>query len=490
VVETSQAVATAAGRPRTLRSLLADSVVFGFALAAAPVALVVATPIVARELGAAQLGVVDLLTALSTSLAVIALAGLDSAAARSYFDYDDTPRRVVVLRTALAAGLIAAAIFAALAMIAVLVFVAASARPIQRDYAVAGLIAFLLIPLANGQVLARARLLFERRRGPYVAAGLLHGLLGVAAAVAFVLAGAGPAGYFAGLCLGALASLAFSARAGRLLEPRTTWIDRPELRRMIRYGLPIVPGSLAIWAVFAIDRTLLASLRGVADAGYYGLASRVSAPLVLAVSAFAVAWGPFIIDQTPARRLDLRARALTMVSAGTGAGFVALVAFAEPLVRLAGGSEYVVNDAHHAVPGIALGWVGWGAATVLSAEFIVVRKTHVVAIATIAAAVANVGLNLVLIPPFGFVGAAWATAASFLLLAAIYWAWERRLAPAPYRPFRLVVVAGTLGVGSLVLIGWVDEKAWVERLVVALVAMVILGATAATDRTSADGGAR
>ena len=134
---------------------------------------------------------------------------------------------------------------------------------------------------------------------------------------------------------------------------------------MIRYGLPIIPGSLAIWAVFAIDRTLIASMRGIAEAGYYGIASRVSAPLVLAVSAFAVAWGPFIIDQTPARRLDVRARALTVVVACAGAGYVALVAFEKQLVELFGGQEFVVHDAQHAVPGIALGWVGWAAATVL-----------------------------------------------------------------------------------------------------------------------------
>jgi O-antigen/teichoic acid export membrane protein len=467
---------------RSLRSVFADSAIFGLGLAAAPIALVVATPVIARELGPAQYGLVDLLTALSTALAVVALAGLDSAVARSYFDYDDPTRRLVVLRTALAGGLGTAIAVAATAIAASIIFVAASERTVATSHVVAAAIAFLFIPLANGQVLARAVFLLGRMRRRYVLAGILNGLLGVAAAVTLVVAGAGPAGYFLGLCVGALASLLFVARVGGLVSLGTAWLDRPELKRMLRYGLPIMPGSLAIWAVFAIDRTLIASMRGIAEAGYYGIASRISAPLVLAVSAFAVAWGPFIIDQTPARRLDLRARALTVAVACTGACFVVLVAFEKQLVELFGGQEFVVSDAQRAVPGIALGWVGWAAATVLSTEFVVVRKTHVIAIATGLTAAANVLLNILLIPPYGFVGAAWATAASFFLLAAIFWAWERRLNPAPYRVGRLALMAVTLAATTAVLVAWIDEDDWALRGAVALVAAAVLGATAATER--------
>ena len=159
------------------------------------------------------------MTALSTALAVVALAGLDSAVARSYFDYDDATQRLVVLKTALAGGLATAIALAATAIAAAIVFVAASERTVATSHVVAAAIAFLFIPLANGQVLARAVFLLGRSRRRYVIAGILNGLLGVVAAVALVLAGAGPAGYFLGLCVGALASLLFAALAGGLVSP-------------------------------------------------------------------------------------------------------------------------------------------------------------------------------------------------------------------------------------------------------------------------------
>jgi O-antigen/teichoic acid export membrane protein len=163
---------------------------------------------------------------------------------------------------------------------------------------------------------------------------------------------------------------------------------------------------------------------------------------------------------------------------------LALVAFEKPLVALLGGSEFVNHDSQRAVPGIALGWVGWAAATVLSAEFVVVRKTYVIAVVTALTATVNVLLYILLIPPFGFVGAAWATAASFLLLAAGYWAWERRMNPAPYRVARLALIGLTLAISTAVLVAWIDEDAWALRGALALVAAAALGATAAKERRS------
>ena len=46
---------------------------------------------------------------------------------------------------------------------------------------------------------------------------------------------------------------------------------------------------------------------------------------------------------------------------------------------------------------------------------------------------------LLLIPPFGLVGAAIASFAGYALLAVLYWWWGRRLDDAPYEPVHLVV---------------------------------------------------
>jgi O-antigen/teichoic acid export membrane protein len=255
-------------------------------------------------------------------------------------------------------------------------------------------------------------------------------------------------------------------------------IDRAQLRTMLGYGLPLVPAALATWVTFAVDRTLLASMRGLFDVGYYALASKIAAPLFMALNAFTVAWIPFILNQPAQRQLELRARAMTAVAAAAGIGYVGILLFTPQLIDLLGGPDF--ERSTKAVPGIALGWLAWGIAFVLATEFVISRRTKVVGLATLVAAVANVLLNLVLIPRYGFAGAAWSTAATFSLLAIIYLVVERRSNPAPYRWARLGVIAAVLAGASVELLRSSDS--FESRLWVALVASAVLATVAGTDR--------
>jgi O-antigen/teichoic acid export membrane protein len=75
--------------------------------------------------------------------------------------------------------------------------------------------------------------------------------------------------------------------------------------------------------------------------------------------------------------------------------------------------------------------------------------------ATIAALIANVALNLALVPPLGIVGAGLALVASYLVVLALMYGFTQRLFPVPYqwgRLARLVLVSSALvGSGELLL---------------------------------------
>lgn len=466
-----------AGSSRGLRSLLNDSVVYGLSVGALPVALLVATPVLTRALDPDGYGTVDVLTALSSLVAILALLGMDNAVARSWFDYSDAQRerRATVVRTGLSAAVVASgAVAAAAAVIAFLL-------GLDRGVALAALAAFGAVPFVNGVAIARTAFLLPRRRGWYVMVGVVQALAGVTVAVALVLLGLGPAGVFLGLAAGALLAGALPLAAGGIAG--RPWLDRAELTRMLRYGVPLVPATAAVWAIFAIDRALVASLRDLEEAGFYGLGARVSAPLLLAVSAFAVAWGPFILGQARERQAEFRARALTALTAATSGLFVVLFLFAGPIVRLLGGSEF--DPGARAVPGVALGWVGWGAATVLMTEFAVTRRTGVIAALTGVAALGNVAANLALIPPFGFVAAAWSTAGTFLGLGALAWLWERRTIRTPYRWGRIASIGLTCSAAAPAALLEEGGAGLVARGLVCVAALSVLAAIALTDRPAA-----
>jgi peptidoglycan biosynthesis protein MviN/MurJ (putative lipid II flippase) len=75
--------------------------------------------------------------------------------------------------------------------------------------------------------------------------------------------------------------------------------------------------------------------------------------------------------------------------------------------------------------------------------------------ATAAALVANIVLNLLLVPPLGIVGAGIALVASYLVVLALMYGFTQRLFPVPYewgRLARVVVVAtGIVAFGELLL---------------------------------------
>ena len=464
--------ATALNHVRGLRSVAGDTLIYGASIAAVPVALILATPILTRALGTSDFGLMDVLSGAVGVTAIAAMLGMDSAITRSYFDVGDN--RAGIAR----AG---ALLVVAVSGLAALVGVGVWALVVGHDLHAAAL-AFLTVPLANALAMARLALLLPRRRTRYLVTAVATAAVAVGAAVAGVLAG-GVAGYFAGLCVGTAAGVALTLAAGRG-EQRLRALDFSGTRSLLRYGLPLVPASAAVWALFAVDRALVAGLRSYEEAGLYGLGAKVTAPMMLATSAFAIAWGPFILSQARELHDVLRARALTVVVAAAAGVLLVLVLFAPLFVRILAPESF--ESAARAVPGVALGWLFWAAATVLASEFAVMRRTRVIAGATLVAAVVNVGLNLALVPRYGFVAAAWTTAASFATLAALYLVLERRTARPPYRYGRLALIGAITAAGCSATLVSADGIGLAFRAVVAVGALLALWAVAATGRGPAD----
>jgi O-antigen/teichoic acid export membrane protein len=99
--------------------------------------------------------------------------------------------------------------------------------------------------------------------------------------------------------------------------------------------------------------------------------------------------------------------------------------------------------------------------------------------AAAAATAVNVGLNLVLIPPLGIVGAGIALVASYLLVLALMYAFTQRLFSVPYEWRRLglvVVTAATLVAGGELLLPTDGADGLIPRIAVWLTFPLVLWA--------------
>jgi O-antigen/teichoic acid export membrane protein len=96
--------------------------------------------------------------------------------------------------------------------------------------------------------------------------------------------------------------------------------------------------------------------------------------------------------------------------------------------------------AYKVVPVVALAYVFQGTNRFFLAGTYIAKKTMRLGPVGLASAGANIGLNLLLIPRYGMLGAAWATAFSFLFMSVLSLVVSQRVYRIPYAFTRVIVV--------------------------------------------------
>jgi O-antigen/teichoic acid export membrane protein len=250
-----------------------------------------------------------------------------------------------------------------------------------------------------------------------------------------------------GLLLGSYASgvpfviwLAATERGRLSLIP-----DRALLRRMFRFGLPTMPAELSLYSLSFVDRVIIVSLIGNAEAGLYALAFKFSQAIQIVVRGFQLAWPPLaysIADDEEAKRVY--SVVVTAFTALCAAIVVAMWLEARWIVRLLADPAFF--DAYKAIGLLALGAALYGLYLALLVVLGRTGRTEFNFPATLAALLANIGLNLWLVPDNGIVGAGVALVLSYALALVLMLLFTQRLFPVPWQWGRLtgIFVSGAL----------------------------------------------
>src|SRR5262249_13733771 len=236
-------------------------------------------------------GAVETLVALSAVLVTLLRAGIPSAFFRFYYADSDMRSRVRLVRTSFWFTMAAATLgLAAGLMLAQPIreplFGSADPRTTLVQTAFVGLWAQM-----NYEQLA-ALFRVEQRPGAFVAASAANAVITIIVS-AVLVAGFewGATGVIVGSFAGTL--VVYSV----LLAYRRTLLglefDPGLLRSMNRFGLPLVPGALALWVINFADRFFLGQISGVREVGLYSISVRLSSVVLLLVIAFSNAWPAF-----------------------------------------------------------------------------------------------------------------------------------------------------------------------------------------------------
>lgn len=224
----------------------------------------------------------------------------------------------------------------------------------------------------------------------------------------------------------ALAELAFGA-LGLVIAYRLTghhikeWkFNYNRAKELLGESWPLLLSGIAVLIYMRIDQIMLGQIVGDTSVGYYSAALKLSEvwytiPIAIMNSATPIITKSFLID---INQYHLRLQKLFNLMTLIGLTLAIPTTFLAPsIIQIIYGKEYLISASILSIHIWSSIFIGWG----LLKDMILVTQglVKIILITTIVGAICNVLLNLILIPNYFGVGAAWATLISQVLSVSV-----------------------------------------------------------------------
>ncbi len=220
-------------------------------------------------------------------------------------------------------------------------------------------------------------------------------------------------------------ALLLIVRPWRFLSWRAIKWER--LRAMLTYALPLIPTAALWWVTSISDRYIILHYHGSAAIGLYAAAARIPTVLTFAVGIFLEAWQYTAIREREEGRAALFGRIYDMLLPVSIGAAALILALAFPLVSVIYAPEY--EGAVAFIPFLTLASLLSALSSFLCSVYAVKLKSLASFLTALCGAALNLGLNFLLIPTQGALGAAFATfVAYFAVFSVRLWHSRRYLA--------------------------------------------------------------
>ena len=364
-------------------------------------------PVYAVYLPPEAMGIVEMCLVIQVLMEASSRLGLPGAFARYYFDNREPEAFRDLLTTTTLAVLISSSAFALIGLLAG-PYIFARFLPEVAFHPYFDLAIFVGFLQFGPELQARVLQVSEESK---LAASInvVVSLFGTAVKLLFVV------GFEWGALGAVYAEVATSAFAMSIAVSRH-WRDisghfrLDMLRSLLSYGLPLVPHRVGAWAATFAGQWIMGMYGVLGAVGQLSVAAKLVSPLRIITGAFATAFGPVYFawrsDEVPEVALAHTRRTAGAVLTLVGVGALGVSLFGAIVVF------YLMPETYRP----AAGAVGVLAASVevrliynvLGQELLYAKRTKVTALIAPSGAVIAVIATVLLVPPYGVLGAAWA----------------------------------------------------------------------------------
>lgn len=258
-------------------------------------------------------------------------------------------------------------------------------------------------------------------------------------------------------------------------------IKRPHFRNIkdyLNFSLPMVLGGMAAWVVASSDRYVIGYFLGVASVGVYSAGYSLGSIPVMFSAMLAFVLPPTLSKLYDEGKIDELKTHLTYSSKyflALAIPFVVGAAVvAEPVLRLFSTAE-IASQGYFVMPLVALSILLWGTFAVIYHTLILAKRTKILGLIWGIAALVNLGLNIVVVPYLGIMGAALTTLIAYSLVLGIgsYYSFREFKFPIDWR----FIIKSVFASGTMALAVWLmHPQSNLDTIITVLVGVAVYGA--------------
>jgi O-antigen/teichoic acid export membrane protein len=401
-------------------------------------------PFYTHYLSPTDYGTLELLDLSLSLIGLVLTMWLNASVVRHYNDFDDPKDRNQAISTTFIFSVVIGVVVTALGLRFSRFLSALILNTPDLHFYVALEAASFLVSAVN--IVCLSYLRARQRSSLVVSAGLVSLFLSLLLNIYFIaVCHAGVVGVlYSSLISSTLVTVVLSAYVIHQVKLSFSYA---KLRGIITFGAPLIITSAAAFTVNFSDRFFLRHFSTIANVGIYALGYKFGFMIsLLVVQPFDMIWQARIYEiARQARSGEIFSRlfeyyCFVLVTVALGLSIVI-----KELLSVISTSSF--HSAYKVVPIIALAYVFQGTNRFFLAGSYIAKKTMPLGLVGVASAAVNIGLNLLLIPHFGMLGAAGATAVSFFFMSGLALFVSQKAYPIPYAFSR---VARLLGLAALV----------------------------------------
>lgn len=237
----------------------------------------------------------------------------------------------------------------------------------------------------------------------------------------------------------------------------------------IAFSLPLVPHLLSNTILGSSDRIMIKQMCGAEEAAVYSLAYSCGMIVSILFTSLNQAWEPWLFDRVHEKDYDSVVKASRYYLVFFVFLVMGSILVAPELIWIMGGKAY--SEAVYVIPPVMVGYGCKFAYTFYVNMERFEKKTKYISIGTVASAVLNVILNLIFIPIFGYMAAAYTTLVGFFALVFMHYFMSKKMGITDMYDNKFVF----LMVGLMIVVGIAAQMLYILPTFLRWIIIVIIG---------------